>query len=710
MPERSRPPLDAVGLATEFDGLAQLSEKLQKLQSELHGVYDLAPFGSHSTASDGTFESINAIELAWLGCESADLIGKKRLTDFLTAPSLARYEQLMLLHRNHGFHEQEMELVSPRGETRCVSMHFNGVLAADGSVQNQRFILFDNTAAKLLQERQRVASMAFDSASGICVTDPNGVILLVNRAFTVTTGYSAQDIQGQTMRMLRSDVHSPEFYAAMWRSIRHNGHWQGEIQNRRKNGQLFTEWLHIAAVRDASGAVVNYVGSFYDITEFKASQAEISQMAYHDALTQLPNRRLLVQRIEHASALASRSGSQSALLFIDLDNFKAINDTRGHEAGDLLLIAAAKRLRSAVREGDSVARVGGDEFVVLLEGLGNGSIDAATQARQVGEKLLRALAEPYPFSDYQFRCTASIGISMISPGETVDELLKHADIAMYQAKKLGRNGLRFFDPHMQAAVAQRVSLTQDLHYCIEGHELELYLQPQVTGDRRVTGAEALLRWRHPVRGLVLPGDFIALAEDTGLILSIGRWVLQAACAQLKVWETSPLTRELTLAVNVSAVQFAQADFLQTTIDAIRDSDIDARLLQLEVTESAVLDVDSAVTKMNELRQLGVSFALDDFGTGYSSLSSLSRLPISQLKIDLSFVRNMDKSRRDEVIVRTIIGMTKSLGLQVLAEGVETHTQMEQLASFGCDLYQGYLLGRPAPMAEFQAFLGPSGST
>jgi len=662
--------------------------RLQAAEDSIARLYESAPFGCHTVGPDGTYAFVNDLELAWLGASKEELIGKRRPREFLTSESQLRLDQYMNLHGRHGFTDLTLNLVHASGETRPVSLSFNGALRSNRSMS------FDMTARQLERQQQSVAALCFESTCGLCVTDAKGNILRVNAGFTALTGYSNDEVVGQNMRILRSGAQSAGFYAELWQAIQEHGHWQGEIRNRRKDGQAITEWLSIAAVRDAQGQVSNYVGAFYDISAIKISQEEVTRLAFHDALTQLPNRRLLLQRIDHALAIVGRNELHSALLFIDLDHFKSINDTHGHEAGDLLLIEAGLRMRRLLREGDTVARVGGDEFVVLLEGMGSSPADAATQARLIGEKLLAALAVPYAIKDFEFRCTGSIGICMIEAGVSATQLLTHADLAMYQAKKQGRHALQFFDPVMQSAAILRVDLEQGLQKAVARAEFELHYQPQVDLQGRILGVEALLRWQRPGHGWVSPAKIIALAEETGLIVPIGQWVLQTACAQMRAWAQRPETRQLTMAVNVSARQFARDDFVEGVLKALRDSGANPGLLDLEVTESMMLNVDNALQKMQSLRQAGVRFSLDDFGTGYSSLAILTRLPIAKLKIDQSFVRHMDALPGDQIIVQTIIGMAHSLGLSVIAEGVETPQQHEQLKAFGCCLFQGYLFGRP----------------
>ena len=682
-----------------------IMNRLMAAEKEVEEIYETASFGSHRLALDGTYAAVNALEASWLGMPCAELIGKRTPRDFLTPDSQLKLDQHMSTHGRHGFADLELDLLNVRGEKRPISLSFSGNIAENGSLQKSRSVSFDMTATQLSRNLQRIAAMSFESLCGICVTDTNSTILRVNAGFTTLTGYSNQDVVGKKMRVLSSGIHPSTFYDAMWRSIASLGHWQGEIRNRRKDGQIITEWLSIAAVRNAAGAVTNYVGTFYDISAAKVGQEEVTRMAFHDALTQLPNRRLLHQRLEHALTMSGRNSFDIALLFVDLDHFKSINDIHGHEAGDALLIEAGKRMKAALRDGDTVARVGGDEFVVLLEGMSSSGLTASTQARQVAEKILETLAVPYHVNDSEFRCTASIGISIVTSGESATQLLTHADLAMYQAKKQGRNSLQFFDPVMQSAAIIRAEMEQDLQRALANAEFELHYQPQVDANDCAVGVEALLRWHHPKRGWVSPASIIPLAEETGLIVPIGKWVLETACKQMKLWAQDASLSKLSMAVNVSARQFDRADFVEVVLKAVEESGADPHLLDLEVTESMMLDADNAILKMQALRDVGLQFSVDDFGTGYSSLGNLTKLPISKLKIDQSFINGLASRPGDQVIVQTIVGMAHSLGLQVIAEGVETMVQRDQLKAYNCNLFQGYLFGKAQTGPSIEKLVG-----
>jgi len=477
-----------------------------------------------------------------------------------------------------------------------------------------------------------------------------------------------------------------------------------EIRDRDADGNTYWISTSGAPIFDAHGVFKGYRGIGRNITERKEAEEKIERLAFYDVLTDLPNRRLLMDHLQHAVVTCARNGTHGALLFIDLDNFKDLNDTRGHDVGDLLLQQVAQRLKTSVRASDTVARLGGDEFVILLEELGSETEEATLQAERVGKKVLQQLNMPYVLQAMEHHSTPSVGITLIhAQRQPVDELLKQADLAMYEAKSAGRNTLRFFDPAMQALVADRTALEADLRLGLQRGELVLYYQPVVDACRKVVGAEALLRWKHPQRGMVSPAHFVPLAERTGLIIPVGEWVLQTACRQLAEWARQPERAQLTIAVNVSARQFRHPEFVQQVQDALAQTGAAAGLLKLELTESLLLnDSQDAIQKMATLRVLGVRFALDDFGTGYSSLSYLKMLPLQQLKIDQSFVRDVLTDANDAAIASTVLALGRSLGFDVVAEGVETEGQMQFLLNQGCTLFQGYLFGRPVPEWEFPA--------
>ena len=579
--------------------------------------------------------------------------------------------------------------------------------ASSGAASKAVGVTQDITERKQAEQAQRIAATAFESQQGMMITNAQNVIMRVNKAFTEITGYSVEEAVGQNPRLLNSGRHDAAFFTSMAESLRRKGVWQGEIWNRRKSGEVYPEWLTISAVRDDSGQTSHYVAIFADISERKMAEDQINNLAFYDPLTNLPNRRLLMDRLTQVVTAGTRHLQKSALLFVDLDNFKTLNETQGHPQGDVLLAQVAQRLVTCIREGDTVARLGSDEFVVMLEDLSKNELEAATQTKTVGEKILATLNQDYQLEHGVHHSTSSIGITLFGGGqqESSEEPLKRAELAMYEAKAAGRHTLRFFDPQMQVEVATRVALEADLREAVLARQFVLYYQTQVADLDRTTGVEALLRWQHPRRGLVSPAEIISLAEETGLILPIGQWVLETACHQLALWASRAETAHLTIAVNVSARQFHQREFVDQVLAVIEQTGANPKRLKLELTESMLVrDVEGIITKMSALKAKGVSFSLDDFGTGYSSLSYLKRLPLDQLKIDQGFVRNIVSDPNDAAIARMVVALAASLGLSVIAEGVEIEAQRDFLASLGCHAYQGYLFSRPLPIDAVEASL------
>ena len=565
--------------------------------------------------------------------------------------------------------------------------------------------------AELADQKAHLARVVNAMPDMVFLKDANGVYLSVNPVFERFAGRPERLIVGCSDFDLTSRSEAENFRKYDLRAMQA---WQPLV---------YEETLTFAAdgyqgqfetiktpIRDLTGRVTGVLGVCRDITDRKRAEQEIERLAFYDALTGLPNRRLLLDRLQRAIAACQRSKNQGALLFIDLDNFKDLNDTLGHDMGDQLLSQVATRLVGSVREADTVARFGGDEFVVMLEALAPDLQNAATQAETVAEKLLASLNQPFELGGGQHYSTPSIGITLFGDTRlTVDELLKRADLAMYQAKAAGRNTQRFFDPDMQAAVNARSNLEADLRQGLARGELLVHYQPVVDHHATLMGAEALVRWRHPQRGMISPGDFIPLAEQTGLILPLGQYVLQTACEQLQRWSQHESTAHLTIAVNVSARQFRQPGFVAEVLQTLKHHNADPQKLKLELTESLLLgDIEDTIARMVQLKSEGVGFALDDFGTGYSSLSYLKRLPLDQVKIDQSFVRDVLTDPNDAAIVRTILALAKSLDLEVVAEGVETTGQLSFLRLHGCEAFQGYLFGRPGPVGDIDAYLHPAG--
>ncbi|MDT4290082.1 EAL domain-containing protein [Methylomonas sp. MO1] len=696
---------EAARLAKQFNVML---DSLNEREQQLRSFYELNLVGLTITSPDQGWIRVNNCLCRMLEYSEQELRGMNWAQ--LTHPEdlAADLEQFnrVLANEIDGY-SLEKRFISRTGKIIPTKLVAGCVRKPNQEVDYLTAMVEDITDRKNAEREIGIAATIFDSQQCMLVSDANELILRVNSAFTRITGYSQEEVIGQNPRLLKSGRHDASFYDAMWKSINTQGMWEGEIWNRRKDGNVFPEYLNITAVKDSKGTVTNYVATFTDITQIKAAETEIRNLAFYDPLTSLPNRRLLSDRLKQAVNSSMRNGKTASLLFLDLDNFKTLNDTLGHDIGDLLLEQVATRLTSCVRECDTVARLGGDEFVVMLEDLSEHAMEAAEKTEFIANKILAALNEPYQLGQHPYRNTPSIGIVLFNGREqqSNDELLKQADIAMYQAKKSGRNGICFFDPQMQDNISARAVLESEVRNALEDKQFTLFYQAQIDHLGNINGAEALIRWQHPKRGLLLPNEFISLAEETGLILPIGQWIFETSCKLINAWQANEITKHLVLSINVSAKQFQQTNFVAKVEAAVQRHAIAPGRLKLELTESMLLgDIEDTIKKMTALNALGVYFSLDDFGTGYSSLQYLKRLPLHQLKIDKSFVRDIATDASDQAIVRTIIAMARTLNLNVIGEGVETEEQKQFLIDNGCTHFQGYLFSKPLPLEQFEMLL------
>jgi len=597
-------------------------------------------------------------------------------------------------------------ITTASGKLRWVWEQGSAVFDEQGNVEALEGFIADITVlrrADMLALEQ--ASLLDKARDAIFVIDMSSRITYWNKGAERLYGWEAKEAQGQRMSDLLCDDHAA--YSEAYQTALVEGEWAGELSQRRRDGSGLhadTRWTVVPA-DPASGIPQKILVISTDISERKSNEARIHRLAYYDALTELPNRASLLDHLRRALLGSARSRKIGALMFLDLDNFKTLNDTHGHAAGDMLLQAVARRLEHSVREADMVARLGGDEFVILVQPDDDDLETAAHHAETVAAKVVAAMRAPFQLADFMYAVSTSVGVTMISGAtDTVESALKQADTAMYQAKAAGRNTFRFFDPDMQAKWTARSELESGLRRALRNHEFMLNYQPQLDGDSRVIGAEALLRWRQPNGDILYPTDFIKQAEETSLIVDIGRWVLGTACLELASWQRNPATEHLTLSVNVSARQFVEPDFVAMTQEILAATGVDPHGLKFELTETLVVtDFAHTVETMETLRRLGITFSLDDFGTGYSSLAYLRKLPLDQLKIDYSFMRDVLTDRNDASIVRSIIALGGSLGLQVIAEGVETQGQREWLSQAGCFVYQGYLYERALSGEHFARY-------
>lgn len=560
----------------------------------------------------------------------------------------------------------------------------------------------DVTEQNVLAEEVRLAAVAFQTIDGIMVTDANGFLVRVNEAFSKITGYTEVEAIGQKPSILHSGRQTSEFYREMWASIHSSGNWAGDIWNKTKGGKIYPSWLTINTVKDTCGEVTHYIGVFRDISETKEHEAKIHRLAFYDPLTELPNRRLFVDKIKQAISQCKRRHAYGALIFIDLDRFKTINDALGHGVGDNLLIEVAKRLTSVLREEDSVARLGGDEFVIVASEMGYSLRTAATAAEKFSQKILESFGPAFTVFGHELYTSPSIGVTLFpNENDTDEDFLRQADNAMYLAKKMGRNTVRFFDPSLQAAADAWLRMERALRVAMKEQEFALYYQPQFNIHGEVHSVEALIRWLRPNEGTVAPNEFLPVCEDTGLIHDLGRWTLREACRQMAQWQQSDMSVSC-VAVNVSASQFMNEAFESDVISSLSAASLSASSLEIEVTENLLLEnIEEVSAKMARIKALGVRFSIDDFGTGYSSLAYIKKLPINTLKIDQTFIRDVLVDKDDACIVESTIAMASRMGIDVISEGVETREQMLYLERCGCSSFQGFLFSPAVPAEELQ---------
>lgn len=680
-------------------------DSLHESEAYLRAITDAVPDLAVVLDEDGRYIRIKAPDNELLFADAAELLGK-RLHEILSVHQAALF--LQFIHQTLASNDaQTIEYSMP---TKIGIRIFEGrARRLDTLIKGRRAVIMlarDITDRVALELDRRIAAIAFESQQGMLITDTQTRIIKCNEAFSKMSGYSEEELLGQATRMLGSDRQGSEFYQGMWQSLNETGFWEGEIWNRHKSGEDLPEWLTISAVHDEQGGITNYVASFTDISERINTEQKIKHLAFFDPLTGLPNRRLLRDRLQQAIIMCRRNDRYAALIFLDLDDFKNVNDLYGHQIGDDLLCQVGNRLKNSVREFDTVARLGGDEFVILLEELKPSFEDAVVQVEHIGGKILLALREPYVVNGQRLNNRASLGVVLFNEDQqTAVELMQYADLSMYNAKASGKNALSFYDPQMMVVVSMRLKLEQDIRRGLLEDEFVLFLQPQVNAQGEPEGAEALVRWQHPQRGLLGPDIFIEVAEGSDLIELIDLEGLRQGCLLLARWADCPNMENLSLSVNMSARLLYKDDLLDLITDLLNKSKANPLLLKLEITESLLLnDTEKAVVRMQALRELGICFSIDDFGTGYSSMSYLQQLPLDQLKIDQSFIRNLPNSTSSQAIVQAIFAMAKSLGLEVIAEGVENQAQHEFLISSGCQHFQGYLFGKPVAVASFESMI------
>ena len=676
-----------------------LQQKAQANEARLQALINSIPDLIFVFDEQGKFAFVHAPDESQLPMPVDRLLGLHYRK--VLPPELAsRFDQISAdIKQSRKVRDFEYQLFS-KSEPRDFEARISSLQGMSGHYSGFLAVVRDVTENKLHEAELRIASAAFETHLGIMITDASGVILRANKTFSRITGYAEHEILGKNPSVLQSGLQDTPFYLHLWARVEKNGSWEGEIWNLKKDGEAFVEWLTITAIYGKSGIVQNYVGTFHDITKRKKAEREAHRLAFYDSLTGLANRALLKERISEVCKANTRQNTHAALLYVDVEQLRAVNDARGYGFGDLVLKAIAEQLGTMVRESDTLARIGGDEFAILLSNLNSSQDVAARVTEGVANKILDAFNRPIDVLQQKIQVNISIGIALIDGRNSpCNQQLQKAEQATQQAKERarlrGEKRISFFDPEIQAQVVQHVLLEEELRNALAEEQLVLYYQPQIRNPNQLVGYEVLLRWRHPKRGIVSPGVFIPIAEQSRLILPIGRWIIEQACEKLAAWQSEPASSGLSLAVNVSIVQFQSDNFVEHVGRILEKTGAPPRLLKLEVTESLLMNDPERITEMmNRLRSMGVRFSLDDFGTGYSSMSYLNRLPLDQIKIDQSFISEVTNNLASSAIVESIIGLAKGLNLEVIAEGVETEEQRNWLANHGCQNFQGYLFGQP----------------
>ncbi|MGO3344312.1 MAG: bifunctional diguanylate cyclase/phosphodiesterase [Marinomonas sp.] len=683
--------------------VARRTAQLSNSNLRMKAILAAMPDSFYEVGEDGVVVEYHSPRMdKWY--KKVDWVIGKHFTELLSEESIIVVEKALAEAKEQGYSNSNEYFFDFDEERRWFDISTTYSCEPNGT--NGFYILLsrDITQRKKIDAELRIAAIAFQTQDGILITDKEDKILRVNEAFEKITGYTEAEVLGHTPSIISSGRHPKSFYQQMHQRLKSHECWEGEVWNRRKNGEIFPEWLSISVVKDDNGEVTQYVATLKDITEDKANERRINQLNYYDSLTRLPNRRMVTEEINTLLEHIDLRHRRSAILFIDLDHFKDINDLKGHNLGDILLQQVASRLMDSTRSGDSVARFSGDEFIIMLEDV-DISLDAdciVYRAKHVASKIMSALRRPFELNGEYCSVTASVGISIF--GQDVissSEIIKQAEMAMYEAKGYGRNHVCFYAPQMHEKILERLTLDNSFRAALQNQDFVLYYQPQWNSEQGMVGVEALVRWLHKDKGMISPGVFIPFAEESKLILPLGRWVMRTAMTQLAKWHQTPKYSNLIMSINVSVLQFSHVDFVSEVKSALAETKANPAFIQLELTESMLVrDQLDIIQKMQSLKKLGVLISLDDFGTGYSSLSYLQQLPIDQLKIDQSFTRAIEESEKQASLAASIIGLGHNLGMEVIAEGVETQEQLEWLKSHGCDLYQGFLLARPQPSDAF----------
>ncbi len=683
-----------------FTNISEIANKNKQIENKFKFLYEEAPYPYQSLDEKGVIKDINKKWLELTGYEKDEVVGQR--FSYFTDESLDRLKDIFKIFLKEKRIENELLKIKKKsGEIIITS--FTGNISTINDEIRTHCIFKDITQEKKIEKKLKLSDIVFENTTeGIIITNERSEIISVNNAFTNITGYSFNEIEYKNPKILKSGKHDKEFYINLWNELYKTGSWKGEIWNRKKNGEIYPEWLNLSVVKDNNGKVLNYVALFSDITKIKDSNAKIDYLAHHDPLTNLPNRLLLKARLNKSIEKCNDLKQRLAVFFVDIDNFKIINDTYGHSIGDKIINLVAQRLQKNIRKNDTISRIGGDEFIIVIE-----DILEEKDIKKIASKIISDFNEPIKLEEYLFDTTISMGISIFpNNGLTVEDLIKQADTAMYIAKNSGRNQYQFYKEEMTSEIFEKIVMKQEISDAIKNNEFEVYYQPQIDiKSNKIIGAEALLRWNHKTLGLISPNDFIPHAEETKLIIPLGDFVLKTACLFIKSLHDKNLLKNGKIAVNISAVQLKHSDIFKNVLNNLKDTNLEPEFLELELTETFIMEnIKESILILKNLKEIGVQLSIDDFGTGYSSLSYLKQFPIDKLKIDKSFITEIPNSQKDIAIAKTIIALAKGLGIKVIAEGVEKENQKDFLTLENCDQIQGWVYSKALRENEFIEFV------
>lgn len=682
-----------------FTNISEIENKNKQLENKFKFLYEEVPYPYQSLDERGVLTDINKKWLEITGYEKDEVIGQKFLY-FTDETFESLKEKFKIFFENKKIENEYLKIRKKNGEIILVS--FTGNISNMNGEIRTHCIFKDITQEQKIEKKLKLSNIVFENTTeAIMITNEKCEIISVNQAFSNITGYNFEEIQFQNPRILKSAKHDKDFYINLWSDLQIHNSWKGEIWNRKKNGDIYSEWLNISVVKDSNGKILNYVALFSDITKIKDSNARIEYLAHHDPLTNLPNRLLLNTRLNKSIEKCVQYEQKLAIFFIDIDNFKIINDTYGHSIGDKIINLVAQRLQKNIRKNDTISRIGGDEFIIVIE-----DVLEQKNIEKIANKIISDFIDPIKLQEYLFDTSISMGISVFPKhGLNAEDLIKHADTAMYSAKNSGKNQFQFYKKEMTSEIFEKLIMKQEIIDALKNNEFEVYYQPQIDiKTNKIIGAEALIRWNHKSLGVIPPDEFIPHAEETKLIIPLGEYVLKTACLFMKELHDNRILENAKMSVNISTIQLKYGDIYKTVIENLKYSNLDSEFLELELTETFIMEnIDESISILKNLKEIGVKLSIDDFGTGYSSLSYLKLFPIDKLKIDKSFIAEIPNSDKDIAIIKTIIALAKGLGIKVIAEGVEKTNQIDFLILENCDEVQGWVYSKALKRDDFIEF-------